>query len=112
MGFRGSRVQIPPSRFCPRLGGAKSFRRAFANAARFARGFGQIRLRAESRFDSENAVVANDNGVFLFPGDSPVLRCVEPGGFERARKFFLTTRDKVQYFVLSFERLSSEVSLG
>src|SRR5450759_3831541 len=34
MGFRGSRVQIPPSRFCPCKCGGKSFRRAFANAAR------------------------------------------------------------------------------
>jgi hypothetical protein len=39
MGFRGSRVQIPPSRFAPRVSGGKSFRRSFANAARCARGF-------------------------------------------------------------------------
>src|SRR5688572_26522528 len=39
MGFRGSRVQIPPSRFCPRTCGGKSFRRSFANAARFTRAF-------------------------------------------------------------------------
>jgi hypothetical protein len=46
MGFRGSRVQIPPSRFCPRNCGGKSFRRAFANAARCARGFWSNPIRA------------------------------------------------------------------
>ena len=39
MGFRGSRVQIPPSRLAPAKSGGESFRRDFANAARFARGF-------------------------------------------------------------------------
>jgi len=38
MGFRGSRVQIPPSRLAPAEAGALWLRRALAAAARCARG--------------------------------------------------------------------------
>ena len=61
---------------------------------------------------SENAVVANDNGVFYFRETRPFFDALNPEGSSAPEKFFLTTGDKVQYFVLSSERLSSEVVLG
>src|SRR2546423_11677641 len=58
MGFRGSRVQIPPSRFASRARrGGKSLRRVFANAARFVRVFWSnpalsARTRVLGRFEN------------------------------------------------------------
>jgi hypothetical protein len=47
----------------------------------------------------------------LVPEYSPFSDAMMPEDSNTPRKFFLTTGDKVQYFVLSFERLSSEVVL-
>src|SRR2546430_16124756 len=52
MGFRGSRVQIPPSRFALRAErGGDSVRRDFANAARSTRGFLSNPANGEARGD-------------------------------------------------------------
>jgi hypothetical protein len=71
------------------------------------------------RPDFQDASVASDEGDFFFPGDfapgtkrsrSPDYREIFFCRSADQKKFFLTTGNPVQYFVLSSERLSSPVS--
>jgi hypothetical protein len=152
MGFRGSRVQIPPSRFLPRLQRGKIVSPVFRRRCslwsqltvksrlwvfspltgqdrRFAvLSWTLVSARGSAKIPPSgfSATVCCSSRVFIFPARefrraiayaTRRGRSADRQNFFLARpvppkKNFLTTRNQVQYFVLSSERLSSEVSLA